>query len=167
MRLLQFPVLLITGFTFFACNQQQSLQQSNASTESFFSWQVKGCAEKATRSKTDVTADSFRSFPELKSPGYPAILVEADSLVYTREVSHLCCREVTLNTRRENALIIISEHWFRPGCKCRCSSAVSAVIRRLPAGEYQVLVIETGTDPVNDQPVNGADTLLQQKITVQ
>lgn len=169
MRSINIFLLLVTGTVFYSCNQKHSSQQTQSGNiaASAFSWQVKGCAEKAIRSKADITPDSFRSFPESAEPGLPLLHVAGDSLLYTREVSHLCCREVTVSARQQQSLITITEYWFRPGCKCKCSSTVSAVMRQLPAGEYQVIVVETGTDPLHDQPTNAVDTLLNRKITVQ
>jgi hypothetical protein len=43
---------------------------------------------------------------------------------------------------------------------------VHAVIYDLPKGEYEVYAIATGTDPVDDKPANGRDTVMNQKIFI-
>ncbi len=166
-------VILITCCLFLSCHQKQSPQQINAGAESQpgtdatirATWQVTGCAEKAAVTKSPATGN-YQEFPERKGVLYPAIRVEGDSITYTRDVTHLCCRQVKVSTQREQQTITITEYWFRPGCKCRCSSTVSAVIHGLPKGEYQLYAIETGTDPLDDQPTNASDTVLRQKISV-
>lgn len=166
--------LLLTGTWLVSCNQKQSPSQINAGTTNHllndsslrFSWQVTGCAEKRDAGKSR-SGTEFSEFPERQVELSPELRVAGDSISYTRVVSHLCCRQVTVSTKREKQTLTITEYWFRPGCKCKCSSTVNAVIRQLPKGEYQLYVIETGTDPVNDSPVNAADTLLRETISVQ
>ena len=166
--------LLLTGTWLVSCNQKQSPSQVNAGTTNHllndssvrFSWQVTGCAEKGVAGKSR-SGTAFSEFPEQQVELSPEVRVAGDSISYTRVVSHLCCRQVTVSTKREKQTLTITEYWFRPGCKCKCSSTVNAVIGQLPKGEYQLYVIETGTDPVNDSPVNAADTLLRRSITVQ
>jgi|GEM_PF-2241016 len=166
--------LLLTGTWLVSCNLKQSPSQVNAGTTNHllndtsvrFSWQVTGCASKSVATKAR-SNNEFSEFPERPGEGSPEVRVAGDSISYTRVVSHLCCRQVTVSTKRENQILTITEYWFRPGCKCKCSSTVNAVIRQLPKGKYQLYVIETGTDPLNDSPVNAADTLLRRSITVQ
>ena len=166
--------ILFTGSFILSCNQKQSPQQINTGTDGQplsdstlrASWQVTGCAEKAAVTKSPATGN-YQEFPEQQGVPGPAIRVAGDSVTYTRVVSHLCCRQVTVSTKREQQTITITEYWFRPGCKCRCSSTVNAVIHQLPKGEYRIYAIEKGTDPVDDKPVSIADTLLRERITIQ
>lgn len=171
-----FPFLpLIAVFFFFSCNHPQSPQQTNdgnviansglADTTTTIAWEVKGCAQKAAATKSQASGD-YSDYPELRGQGTGQFLSDGDSIVYSRTVSHLCCREVKLSTQKEQFKITITEYWFRQGCKCQCSSTVRLVINRLPKGEYKVYAIETGTNPVDDKPSAAADTVLQQKITI-
>ncbi|MBI3139080.1 MAG: hypothetical protein HYZ15_10875 [Sphingobacteriales bacterium] len=164
-----------TGLISFSCNHQQSPQQTDpavkppvtADTSLRSAWQVKGCAEKAVRAAgkfPESGADT--DYPDLPSPGIDGIKAAGDSMVYTRYVTHLCCREVKVSVQRIKNIITVTEYWHRPGCKCHCSSTVRAVVRQLAPGTYQVYGIETGTDPVDDRPYAGKDTVMQQVFTV-
>lgn len=165
-------LLLMMACCFISCNQKQSPRQIspanmvNPSPDSpvQYSWQVAGCAEKNT-SKSQ-TSGQYEELPEGQVGTGPEIIVAGDSVAYSHNVIHLCCRQVTVSTKREEYVLTINEYWFRKGCKCRCSSTISGVIRQLPEGNYQLYVLATGTDPVNDNPVNRADTLLHQAITI-
>jgi hypothetical protein len=167
------PVILFAGIFFISCNQQQSPQQTTAGnlngavtdTALRSSWKVTGCADKAASTKS-ASPDKYIDYPDPGITADPYIRVSGDTIFYNRTVSHLCCRQVTVSTRREQENITITENWFRPGCKCKCSSVVDAVIHQLPKGEYQVYVIETGTDPVDDKPITTSDTLLRQKVSI-
>jgi hypothetical protein len=108
----------------------------------------------------------FTDYPDLPVAGTDGIKADADSIVYLRNVSHLCCRQVKVTVERRDNLISITEYWYRQGCKCKCSSTVRAVIRQLPKGDYRMLAIETGTDPVDDKPAGGRDTVMNQMITI-
>ncbi len=166
---------VIAGLFIFSCNHRQSPQQTEqavkppltADTSLRSAWQVKGCAEKAVRAAgkfPESGADT--DYPDLPSPGTDGIKAEGDSMVYTRYVTHLCCREVKVSIQRIKNSITVTEYWHRPGCKCHCSSTVRAVVHQLAPGTYQVVGIETGTDPVDDRPYAGKDTVLQQVITI-
>lgn len=167
-----------------ACNHKQSPQQANTGdtinnnngnsvnidhaakdTLLFSSWYVKGCAEKAAKGDTKFPP-SGGDFPDLMYPLDNYIKVDGDSIVYNRFEEHLCCREVRVSTRRQDNVITIMEYWFRQGCKCKCSSMVHAVIYDLPKGNYQVYAIATGTDPFDDKPTNGRDTVMSQKVSI-
>ena len=167
-----------------ACNHKQSPQETNsidttnynhgntvnnnsAAKDSllFSSWYVKGCAEKAAKGDTRFSP-SGDDFPDLMYPLDNYIKVDGDSISYNRYEEHLCCREVRVATQRQNNIITITEYWFRQGCKCKCSSMVHAVIYDLPKGNYQVYAIATGTDPVDDKPTNGRDTVMSQKVFI-
>jgi len=43
---------------------------------------------------------------------------------------------------------------------------VHAVVYNLPKGKYQVYAIATGTDPFDDKPVIGRDTVMSQKVSI-
>lgn len=165
--------ILFAGIFFISCNQQQSPRQTSAGNlngaikDTVFrsAWKVTGCAEKAASTKL-ASPDKYIDYPDPGITSGPYIRVSGDTIYYNRTVTHLCCRQVTVSTRREQENITITENWFRPGCKCKCSSSVSAVIHQLPKGEYQVYVIEKGTDPVDDKPTTASDTLLWQKTSI-
>ena len=170
--------LAFSGLLFFFFFQRQTVQQagnisSNGSpalsdSSISFSTQVKGCAQKATRENTKFPgAGQDTEYPELSASGTDGILVKGDSVVYTRNVDHLCCRQVELSANRTGQVITITEYWHRQGCKCRCSSTVRLVMKQLPKGQYSLYGIETGTSPVDDKPVAGKDTVLQQVFTIQ
>ncbi len=160
---------MLAAQSFKSCNQHQSPQQSATTTDTSLitSWQVMGCAEKATRADTKFpSSGEFTDYPVLPVVGTDGIKADADSIVYSRNVSHLCCRQVKVTVERTVNMISITEYWYRQGCKCKCSSTVRAVIRQLPKGDYRVLAIETGTDPVDDKPAGGRDTVMNQMITI-
>jgi hypothetical protein len=166
-------VILFAGIFFISCNQQQSPQQTStgnlngavSDTAIQSSWGVTGCAEKAASTKS-ASPDKFMDYPDPGITSGPNIRISGDTIFYNRTVTHLCCRQVTVNTRREQEIITITENWFRPGCKCKCSSVVNAVLHQLPKGAYQVYVIEKGTDPLDDKPTTASDTLLRQKVSI-
>ncbi len=162
-----FPAL----FLVFACNQKQNPQQTNNnavskdSTQLISSWQVKGCAEKATKADTKFPAEGeYNDYPDLT--GNNEIKQEGDSIVYSRFVHHGCCRKAVVSTQQQANVITITEYWTGQICKCMCNSSIRAVIRKLPKGEYRVYAIETGTDPVTDTPHPGKDTVMQQIVTI-
>ena len=169
---------IIAGCLFcLSCNHQQSPQQTGNGGESKppaiadsllnTSWQVKGCAEKATRSDTKAPpSGDYNDYPGVQQGDEPGIKANGDSIVYNRFDQHLCCRQVKVTIDKSGNSITINEFWFGKGCKCRCSSTVQAVIRRLPKGEYQVYGVATGTDPVDDKPTAGRDTVLRQLLTI-
>ncbi|HEY6064305.1 MAG TPA: hypothetical protein VIV35_11885 [Chitinophagaceae bacterium] len=167
-----------------ACNHKQSPQQTNSGSTNnsnvntdnnndpavkdsllFSNWYVKGCAERAAKGDTKFP-QSGDDFPDLMYPLDNYIRTNGDSIVYNRYEEHLCCREVRVATQRQGNMITINEYWFRKGCKCKCSSMVHAVIYDLPKGEYQVYAVATGTDPFDDKPTNGRDTVMNKKIFI-
>ena len=162
-------LLIIASFTNTSCNQHQTPQQSDTGKDSLLisTWQVKGCAEAATRADTKFpSSGDFTDLPDLATSGTDGLSGDADSIVYTRNVSHLCCRQVEVSLERRENTITITEYWHRQGCKCKCSSLVRAVVRQLPKGDYRVIAVETGTDPVDDKPSGGKDTVMNQVITI-
>ena len=170
-------------FFFIACslsfNQKQTPHQSY-NGENFFnnlisakdttpiiSWQVKGCAEKAAKGNTKFpSSGEYNDYPDLPMPGDNGISAEGDSIVYSRFVRHGCCRKVEVSTKLHEKIITIIEYWSGRICKCMYSSTIKSVIRKLPKGEYHVYGIETGTDPVDDKPTNGRDTVMSQQVTI-
>ncbi len=167
------PFVLFAGIFIISCNQQQSPQQTTAGNSNEVvtdtalrsAWKVTGCAEKAASTRS-ASPDKYGDYPDPGLTAGPYIRVSGDTIFYNRTVSHLCCRQVTVHTGRVQENITITENWFRPGCKCKCSSVVNAVIHHLPKGDYQVYIIEKGTDPVDDKPTMVSDTLLQQKVSI-
>lgn len=169
----------------FACHHKQLPQQTNtdgivnnnngntanytnaATNDSllFSSWYVKGCAEKAAKGDTKFPP-AENDFPDLMYPLDNYIKSDGDSIVYNRYEEHLCCREVRITTQRQGNVITITEYWFRPGCKCKCNSMLHAVISGLPKGDYRVYAIATGTDPFDDKPANGRDTVMSQSVSI-
>lgn len=161
--------MVIAVLVYLSCNQHQLPQQAGTFTDSSLisSWQVKGCAEAATRADTKFpSSGDFTDLPDISNTGADGIVTDADSIIYTRNISHLCCRQVKLSLKRIGNTITITEYWYRPGCKCKCNSTVRAVARQLPKGEYRVIAVETGTDPVDDQPTTVKDTVMNQVIRV-
>jgi len=177
--------LMTAGLLFISCNQKQSPQQTGSGnsvqhnngnivihsaasdTSVLTSWQVKGCAEVALKENTkSISTEKYKEYNSLLSPGENGINAEGDSIIYTRYVSHGCCRKVKVNTEIHGNVINITEFWWGQICKCMCSSDVKAVIRHLTKGEYQVYAVETGTDPFDDKPTNGRDTVMRQQVTI-
>ncbi len=161
-------LLLITAILLLSCNHQQSPQQAdNKEPLLNTAWSVKGCAEKATRSNTKFPdSGEYNDYPDLPSPEGLGVKAAGDSIIYSRFEQHLCCRQVKVAVEKKENTITVTEYWFGRGCKCRCSSTVHAVIRQLPKGEYTVLGVATGTDPVEDKPTGIKDTVLTQKIII-
>lgn len=178
-------IVIFVLMTSFSCHHKQTPQQTNTDsainnnngniisnnnpsakdTLLFSNWYVKGCAEKAAKGDTKFPP-SGNDFPDLMYPLDNYIKSDGDSISYNRYEEHLCCREVKVATQRQNNVITIIEYWFRQGCKCKCSSMVHAVIYDLPKGEYLVYAIATGTDPFDDKPSNGRDTVMSQKVFI-
>ncbi|MBK9658370.1 MAG: hypothetical protein IPO68_00470 [Chitinophagaceae bacterium] len=173
-RIIDVVVLLVALVTI-ACNNKQPPQNTTGSTQSIISadtlphsaWSVNGCAEKATRKDTKFPASGeYTDYPGLPSGDALGIKSNGDSIVYNRFEEHLCCRQVKVAIAKKDNIITITEYWFGKGCKCKCSSTVNAVIRQLPKGEYQVYAVATGTNPVDDKPTEGRDTVMSQKVTI-
>jgi len=177
--------LIAAGLLVNSCNQKQSPQQTSPGasaqnndsiiiSHSGFkdtllsaSWFVKGCAEIAAKGDTKFQPKGeYKDYNDLPVPGENSIKAEGDSIIYTRYVSHGCCRKVKVNTEKKGNVITITEFWWGQICKCMCSSDVKAVIRHLPNGFYQVYALETGTDPFDDKPTKGSDTLMSQQVTI-
>jgi hypothetical protein len=169
-----------------SCNQKQSPQQTspgnsvqqnggniaNSHTTAkdsslSSSWYVKGCAEIAARGETKFPSKvESKDNPGMHGTDGNSIRAEGDSIIYERFVSHGCCRKVRVNSEKQGNVITITEFWWGKICKCMCSSDVTAVIRQLPKGEYRVYAIETGTDPIDDKPTSGKDTVMSQLVTI-
>lgn len=184
MKSLMAYMVIFVLMTSFACHHKQMPQQNNngsvtndenentgnnnfpvKDTLLFSNWYVKGCAERAAKGDTKFPP-SGSDFPDLMYPLDNYIKTDGDSIVYNRYEEHLCCRQVRVAIQRQDNIINIIEYWFRQGCKCKCSSMVHAVIYDLPKGEYQVYGIATGTDPFDDKPTNGRDTVMSQKVFI-
>ena len=162
---------------FLSCNQKQAPQQNNnggitsnnlsvaKDTIPLSSWQVKGCAEKSIKADTKFpSSGEFNDYPDL--PGDNEIKAEGDSIIYSRFVHHGCCRKAEVSTHQHERVITIVEYWTGSICKCMCNSSIRAVIKKLPKGEYQVYAIETGTNPMDNKPSEGRDTVMSQKVTI-
>jgi|Deesub1362B_J571_1020462.scaffolds.fasta_scaffold00184_27 hypothetical protein len=110
---------------------------------------VEGCAANlsnpSNQSNPPISAKSFKNEQE------PDIEVIEDKIVYSRAISHLCCRKVELKHEVEGSTINIYEVWSGVGCKCICFSRITAKLSTA-AGEYTVNVYETGTKP-NGEPM--------------
>lgn len=130
--------------------------------QSSFSYHVEGCASE----RISKSGESKFQKPATNWPSLDTIYIKGDSLIYNRSVDHLCCRKVKLTCDIKENRITIIEHWHGMACKCKCESTVEAVIRKLKPGKYQVLVLLTATDPLNDQATSGADTLFQKDLIV-
>lgn len=174
MKRISLVIVLLASFLIIACNNKQPQQSANTDQQQAVlkdtllktSWSVKGCAEKATRSDTKFPASGdFNEYPPL-SANDAGVKAMGDSIVYNRFEEHLCCRKVKVATEKKGNVITITEYWFGQGCKCKCSSTVHAVIRELTKGEYQVYGIATGTDPFDDKPTQGRDTVINQLVVI-
>ncbi len=171
-------ILLLTIFSF--CYNQKQLSQyfnynrtiiNNPSpvvdTTPVISWQVKGCAERAVKGDTKFpSSGEYKDYPDLPMPGENEILAEGDSVIYSRFVHHGCCRKAEVSTQLQGKIITIVEFWTGKICKCMCNSTIRSVIQKLPKGEYQVYAVETGTNPFDDKPNSGRDTVMHQKVTI-
>jgi hypothetical protein len=151
------------SFVYTSCNQQQASQQSTADGPGMvLSWKVEGCAgEKKTSSVIkEKQVDNFTL-----TVG-PVITVQGDSITYSRTLTHLCCRKARVSILQKDSILTIQEYWYHKGCKCQCNSTVSAVLNKIAAGNYQLYIIEAGTDPVDDKPMLLQDTIWAQRIVI-
>lgn len=167
MQLYYLKFLVISCFISLAatCSVQQAGNQTsnvtNVQAPVYFSYLITGCAtEKEVKSKTNVAA------AEPLMPEELTVKVKGDSVLYLRNVNHLCCRQAKLSTERKDSSITITEYWYRQGCKCKCSSTIEAVVDKLAKGNYNIIIIETGTDPVNDKPILIKDTIWKGLVTI-
>ena len=169
--------LSILVYCFLSCNQKQAPQQNNnggiasndlpvaKDTVPISTWQVKGCAEKSVKGDTKFPASGeYNNYPDL--PEVNEIKADGDSIIYSRFVHHGCCRKAEVSTHQHERVINIIEYWTGSICKCMCNSSIRAVIQKLPKGEYQVYAIETGTNPMDNKPSDGRDTVMSQKVTI-
>ncbi|MBO8182302.1 MAG: hypothetical protein H0Z28_05855 [Archaeoglobus sp.] len=127
-------VVMLTLLIGFGCLSQQS-QTSKIS----FVPEVKGCAASNTSE-----ANATKSFGKEREP---EIKIEKNGVIYSRAISHLCCRTVKLEYKIEDSTINIYEIWNGIGCKCICFSEIAGKLENLPAGKYTINVYETGTKP--------------------
>ena len=155
--LLSFATLLVL----FSCRNPKN---TGVGTDKNVSWTVKGCAESA--SKPTRISEPSKGGPGDFFDEWGKIVVAGYSLVYTRNPEHLCCRQVRLSADRKEGVITVQEYWYGKGCKCHCNSSLRLVVNRIPAGSYRVFVTEAGTDPVQDKPAYGSDTLLRQEVRI-
>ncbi|MFT3844210.1 MAG: hypothetical protein QM725_04095 [Lacibacter sp.] len=138
-----------------------SVSLTGTSQQAIFKYNVHGCAAGNNLSKNKNAA------PENTQAAWQdTLLLRGDSLVYQRTEEHMCCRKVKLNYEIKKGVITITEYWDGMGCKCRCSSSVEAVLKKIPAGTYHVKILATGTDPVTNKPTNGSEIIMEKKILV-
>jgi hypothetical protein len=145
-----------------SCRGQQTIVQQPV-TGSVFDYKVTGCASVL---KIDENNPPVRLQKSAFSNELPQLTMAGDSLVYQRYESHLCCRKVIMTAATENKEIIFIENWSGMGCKCKCDSQMKAVLRKLTAGTYRVLVIRKGTDPFDDKTPLQPDTLYNAPMTI-
>ncbi len=110
-----------------------SLAITNQSGISFIS-KVQGCG---------VTGNSTKFFGKERKA---EIRVVNDEIVYSRALSHLCCRKVRIKHEILGNVINIFEIWNGTACRCICFTNITAKIVNLPRGEYVVNVYKTGVE---------------------
>lgn len=127
-----------------------------------YSWKVEGCAtEKDQKANT-----KNKQIDDIASADDPLINVKGDSIIYTRSLTHLCCRQVRVSTYQKDTLLTIKEYWHNQGCKCHCNSTVSAVLKKIAKGNYRLCIIEAGTNPFDDKPMLSQDTIWSQPVII-
>lgn len=169
MQLYYLRFLVISSFISIAgaCSTQQAgSHASNTNGTSVqvanpFSYLITGCASEKEVKLNEKAADEGPFLPEELT-----VTVKGDSILYSRIVTHLCCRKVKLSTEIKESSITITEYWYRHGCKCKCNSTINAIVDKLIKGNYNIRIIETGTDPFNDQPVQIKDTIWTGVVTI-
>lgn len=119
---------------------------------------VKGCAE------TD-KGMAIKSIGE-GTEQEPKIEVNGNEALYSRAISHLCCRKAEIEKETENSVINIYEVWSGIGCKCMCFSEIEAKLQNVPSGTYKVNVYEKGTQPGSKEPME-QKLIISQNIVVQ
>lgn len=118
---------------------------------------VKGCAETdkgmAVRSMAEGTEQA------------PKIEVNGNEVVYSRAISHQCCRKVEITKETGKAAINVYETWSGAGCRCMCFSEIKAKLENVPAGAYTINVYANGTG--GDGAPAEQSLIISQKIFVQ
>ncbi len=160
-------VVLVLLIAFSGCIQEREPEPSLSPFENMvFEPLVKGCAE-----TEHGMASKGQGFVESE----PGLKAEGNALVYSRAVSHLCCRKATISKALDNGLrgydlpsetpsIVVFEDWSGPGCKCVCSSELEAKFENLPKGPYNVKVVSRGFDPESGE--NFEEVLLEETVSV-
>jgi len=138
--------------------------------DAVFTPAVKGCASLSK------SAD-IREMPQLPqdfNEKAPKITFDGNTITYSRAIQHQCCRTVEITTgfspgqnqpQEESKhiveptggvsmsqmiqmpVMVIYENWSGDGCRCMCSSEITAKVENLKANYYRVQVIERGTNP--------------------
>lgn len=164
MRSLSVRLILLFSFLYVtSCNHRQAPQQLTVNGPGVTgSWKVEGCASEKSPGKItkEKQVDNFTLTDD------PVITIKGDSITYSRTLTHLCCRQARLNIYKKDSLLTIQEYWYNQGCKCHCNSTVSAVLNKIAAGNYQLYIIEAGTNPFDDKPMPSQDTIWTQRVII-
>lgn len=124
-------IILVVTFAVIITYLISSLAITNQSSVTFTSV-VQGCG---------VTGNSTKFFGKERKA---KIRVVNDEIVYSRALSHLCCRKVRIKHDIKGNIINIFEIWNGTACRCICFTNITARIENLPKGEYVVNVYKTG-----------------------
>lgn len=151
------PIVLLFIVVIGSCHQTP---QTSINDTLSIAAKVKGCAASAATKSVETIFDDIT--PANSNP----FTISGDTLMYRRTMKHLCCRKVTVEGTLQGNTIVVEEKWFGMGCKCECKSTVEAVITNLKQGQYNVLVMEGGTDPLTDKPQSARDTIWKGSIEI-
>lgn len=103
---------------------------------------IKGCAE--TDKGMATRAEGIEKNPQIE--------VNGNEVLYSRAISHQCCRQAEIEKETQNSTINIYEVWSGEGCRCMCFSEIEAKIQNVPSGRYAVNVYVKGTE-TNGEPI--------------
>ena len=130
-----------------------------ASEHVSFTSEVKGCGEAATNMAVDTVRSAGNS-----DNSTPRLSVDSCSILYHRTANHQCCRKVEIRSELNNQKITITEWWTGDGCRCYCSTDITATVSNLTAGQYSVTVVMRGIVPQSNgelKPVQLLDEAIQ------
>jgi len=142
-------VAVIGAAGFYFLNNQTALVSSLQDV--VFTSSVKGCAmaeASGTKAAEEplVREKAINIYSNGNTEGTPKLEVNGNTIEYSRNVSHLCCRKAYVAQEVKDAVINIHEIWSGINCKCVCSSVMEARLENIPAGSYEVNVYEEGTN---------------------
>jgi len=128
-----------------------------------------GASCKCVEGKCQWATETRKTEAEVSGTGIErsaSVEVVNDTVIYSRALNHLCCRNVMIQKETNTPPIInIQEVWSGIGCKCMCFSEITANITGIPAGTYLVSVYESGTKPGGEEPLK-TSLIISQNVTV-
>ncbi len=155
----KFLYLLWVATILSSCHQTNT-PSLNLKPAAYFNYKITGCA------KTEISKNKLSETNNTTTPDFLNVVAQEDSLVFKQSVSHFCCRKVKLGSSQTDSTIIITTYWYGKICKCHCSSQLYAVVNKIPAGKYNVYIINVETDLTDEQKQLPKDTIWRNTISI-